>query len=298
MQETRRRQYRKRRIRRWLVKTTLAVLLVVAAGNLLGFLLRRAQTDQEPASTYTQAQQLSAGTSPEAPKKLGERQIEKELRAMAQKNTAYEEIYQQRDSYPQSVLNALCNNPEMLPFVQGYLQADKKADGILTGEECKEKIPLLLQWDTRWGYASYGRSDIGLSGCAPTCLSMVIIGLTRKTYATPDAIASFAQEQGYYLEGTGTSWSLMTEGADSFGIHGQEIRLSEGTMKEQLEEGHPVICSVGPGDFTTEGHFIVLTGVQDGKIKVNDPNCIRRSCLWDYETLAGQIKNLWAFTKK
>lgn len=51
------------------------------------------------------------------------------------------------------------------------------------------------------------------------------------------------------------------------------------------------------GNFTTEGHFIVLTGTSDGKIKVNDPNSRARSKLWDYETIEGQIKNLWAFDK-
>lgn len=42
-----------------------------------------------------------------------------------------------------------------------------------------------------------------------------------------------------------------------------------------------------PGDFTTIGHFILLTGVEDGKIKVNDPNSkIRSSKLWDYDVIA------------
>ena len=51
-----------------------------------------------------------------------------------------------------------------------------------------------------------------------------------------------------------------------------------------------------PGDFTTQGHFIVLVGGEDGKIIVNDPNSKERSSLlWEYDTLAGQIKNLWVF---
>ncbi len=41
----------------------------------------------------------------------------------------------------------------------------------------------------------------------------------------------------------------------------------------------------------------MLVGVEDGKIRVNDPNSrIRSEKLWDYETLAPQIKSLWAFT--
>ena len=155
----------------------------------------------------------------------------------------------------------------------------------------------MLQWDQRWGYVSYGSSDIALSGCAPTCLSMVIVGLTGNHNATPNKIAKYAQDNGYYLKGTGTSWSLLTEGASYLGVEGREISLSKKTVQTALQQGQPIICSVGPGDFTTEGHFIVLTGMKYGKIKVNDPNCIRRSCLWDYEVLEPQIKNLWAYCR-
>ena len=38
-----------------------------------------------------------------------------------------------------------------------------------------------------------------------------------------------------------------------------------------LENGEPVICSMRPGDFTTKGHFIVLVGMEDGKIRVQCP---------------------------
>ena len=77
--------------------------------------------------------------------------------------------------------------------------------------------------------------------------------------------------------------TLLTEGASHFGVVGREISLSKETVCGVLKQGQPVICSVGRGDFTTEGHFIVLTGMKDGRIKVNDPNCIHRSCLWKYD---------------
>ena len=242
------------------------------------------------------AQNMSIHDAKEkAPQKLSTTQIEKRLHSLAKKDSAYINIYDNRDKYPTVLLRSLCNNAEMLEFVKGYLSADGFAHGHLTKKECKEKIPLLLQWDQRWGYVSYGSSDIALSGCAPTCLSMVIVGLTGNHNATPNKIAKYAQDNGYYLKGTGTSWSLLTEGASHFGVVGREISLSKGTVCDVLKQGQPVICSVGRGDFTTEGHFIVLTGMKDGRIKVNDPNCIHRSCLWEYETLEPQIKNLWAY---
>ena len=51
-----------------------------------------------------------------------------------------------------------------------------------------------------------------------------------------------------------------------------------------------------PGDFTTTGHFIVITGLKDGKFIIKDPNSKERSNqLWDYQILEHQISNLWAF---
>lgn len=35
-------------------------------------------------------------------------------------------------------------------------------------------IPLLLQWDERWGYKNYGDNIMAINGCGPTCLSMVV----------------------------------------------------------------------------------------------------------------------------
>ena len=67
-------------------------------------------------------------------------------------------------------------------------------------------------------------------------------------------------------------------------------------MESALRGGRLIICVVGPGDFTTSGHFIVITGMQDGQFTVNDPNSTQRSSmLWDYETLEPQISNLGAF---
>lgn len=225
-------------------------------------------------------------------------QLKEQMKKLAKKDSGYRKIYENYDAYPEQLLSALCSNPEMLSYVQGYLDARPLASGGFTGKEKRQQLPLLIQWDKRWGYVPYGNSRIGMSGCAPTCLSMVLLALTGNTKATPDQVAEYAENAGYYQEGTGTSWSLMTEGCEHFGIHGTEISLDENVIKQHLEKGEPIICSMRPGDFTTEGHFIVLAGEADGKIMVNDPNSRKRSrVLWDYDTLEPQIKNLWAFSK-
>lgn len=186
-------------------------------------------------------------------------------------------------------------NPEMLEFVEGYTKADKSEVGGFKDSELEGKHPLLLQWDKRWGYAEYGGNMIAISGCGPTCLSMVVLGLTHKP-VTPYQVAKFAEKKGYYVEGSGTSWLLMTDGADSFGVHGSELALDESRMKAVLDSGGMLILAMRPGDFTTEGHFIVIYGYDDEGFRVNDPNSVIRSRKhWTFDRLSHQTRNLWSF---
>ena len=206
-------------------------------------------------------------------------------------------ILEQPELYPDELLEMLAGNEEAAQFVLDYPEKKDNAPADSIGDVTQGEIPLLLQWDERWGYGAYGNSMIAISGCGPTVVAMVSAGLLGDSSITPYKVAQYAQDHGYYVEGTGTSWSLMTEGARQFGVQGQELGLSESSIVSELENGHPIICSMRPGDFTTSGHFIVLTGVENGKIRVNDPNSrVRSGKLWDYSRLEYQINNLWVYT--
>ena len=201
--------------------------------------------------------------------------------------------------YPEGVINLLAKQPESEAFVLLYpeKQGTKQSIRLTEYKNCTE-VPLLIQWDTRWGYAPYGNGIVGLDGCGPTCLSMVSIYLTHNTKLTPDYIAEYAYENGYYKDGVGTMWSLMTEGAENLGLSARELPLDEQTIKNSLDSGEVIICSVGEGDFTTKGHFIVLTDYNNGMISVNDPNSYSNSQqTYSYERLKPQIKNLWSYSK-
>ena len=207
------------------------------------------------------------------------------------------EIMAYKDQYPDQLVELLENNEETVDFVYDYPEKKDTAPADTVGDVTQGEIPLLLQWDERWGYAYYADDMIAVNGCGPTAIAMVAAGLTGDNTITPYKVAQFAAENGYYAGDAGTSWSLMTEGARRFGICGEEMGLGESEIFSALENGHPVICSMRPGDFTTTGHFIVLTGVEDGKIRVNDPNSQARSeKLWDYSRLEYQINNLWVYT--
>lgn len=206
-------------------------------------------------------------------------------------------VYEQAGDVSDTLRELVKNNPETVGFVRDYQEKKDLPPAEDVGEVTTGVIPHLLQWDERWGYQIYGDNMIAVNGCGPTVISMVAAGLTGDNTITPYRVAKFAEENGYYEGDAGTSWALMTEGAAQFGIYGEEMGLSEGEIFSALENGNPIICSMRPGDFTTTGHFIVLVGTEDGKIRVNDPNSVKRSeKLWDYETLYPQISNLWVYT--
>ena len=149
--------------------------------------------------------------------------------------------------------------------------------------------------DQTFSYNTYSGDLMGLTGCGPTCLAMAAIYLTGDTSLDPYTVAQFAETNGYAVPGSGTAWSLMTDGAEALGLTARELPLDENSMVTALEGGELVICVMGPGDFTDSGHFIVLTGYQDGAFTVNDPNSYARSeRTWTFDDLQYQVKNLWA----
>ncbi len=222
-------------------------------------------------------------------------EIQSKIHALAQVDSDFRNIEAQIDQYSDVLLNQLCNNPNMIQFACSYNEKYGTTNGGI--EDCElNGIPLFIQWDDRWGYAAYGNNVVGLSGCGPTCMSMVIVGLTKNKEATPDALADYATENGYYESGAGTKWTFMETAGIAYGIQGTWIPLQKEMLYSELEQGHPVICAMRAGDFTAEGHYIVIAGIEDGKLKINDPNSVKRSSeLWEYEDIEAQIANLWAY---
>lgn len=242
--------------------------------------------------------QSSGQKDDSVPANTGEKEKNKAfgLTAAQQEEYMRREILANPSHYPDELLELLEKYEETVRFVYEYSEKKDNPPADTIGEVVKGEIPLLIQWDERWGYAPYGDDMIGMSGCGPTVLSMVAAGLTGDNTITPYVVATYAQQNGFYVENVGTSWSLMTTGAEHFGIKSKEVKLKKSNIEDELAQGHPLVCSVREGDFTTGGHFIVLTGIEDGMIRINDPNSrIKSQRLWDFERLADQINILWAF---
>lgn len=200
-------------------------------------------------------------------------------------------------SYPMKYLELLASNLDTFDFVYNYPTHFNTLSLSLDEAELTNGIPVLFQWDERWGYSVYGEDILALTGCGPTVLSMVLSYLCQDLSITPASVADYAQNNGYYINGQGTLWSLFEDYANLHGITCEYLLINEKVIMENLQAGIPLIVSMLPGDFTKTGHFIVLCGVNDDStIRVHDPNSkTRTEQQWDIDTLLPQIAAGWLF---
>lgn len=171
------------------------------------------------------------------------------------------------------------------------------------------EIPLFFQFDKQWANHQYAGTTIKIAGCGPTSLAMVVVGLTGDTSITPQTMADFSTQNNWAINGMGSSWALMTEGARHFGLNAEQVSTSADSLVENLSQGKVMIVStsykgyntptgVSTGYFTTGGHFIVLTGLtEDGNIKVNDSWSEKKSNeTFSPEFMQNEIKGAWAYS--
>lgn len=159
------------------------------------------------------------------------------------------------------------------------------------------EMPHLYQIDPLWSSLPYAGGTVRANACGPTCMTMVYVYLTGDTSLDPGSMAALADAGNYAPTGS-TEWRFMTEGAAELGITGTGIRPVRSAVTEALEGGNPVIVSVGPGDFTTLGHFIVLKDIdENGMLTVYDPNSSLRSARkWGIAEVLRQANMCWAFS--
>ena len=221
--------------------------------------------------------------------------------AAEEREKKYRWLLAHKDLFSDGKVEASEHNGDLIDFMYSYAKGigEVPEERELTDEDFVVDgtgIPALYQWDARWGYEKCGDSVIGLAGCGPTCMSMVAVGLTGDRSYTPDYVADYASSSGYYVDSVGTSWAFLTNAAGYFGLESETLMADENVVLRKLDEGDPIIASMGPGVFTTEGHYIVLVRERDGWITIRDPNNRALSAkVWKFEDLLPQIRNLWCF---
>ena len=173
--QSRRRKKRRRR----LPVPGIVLILFLMGGSLFlrGRFVRPHSPDTPPPASHSEQGEAEA---------VGDG-LPAQLQELAREEPRARDILSHLEDYPQELLELAVRNPETVGFVADYPQEKDRAPAETVEEAERGTIPLLLQWDPRWGYAQYGDGPMALNGCGPTALSMVICGLTGDGTATPSA---------------------------------------------------------------------------------------------------------------
>ena len=211
----------------------------------------------------------SRGGGTQTPFQPGTELLE-QLQSLAREELQAEALLACPEDYPEELLELAVRNPEALDFCGPLPPGEGRPARQLCGRGGAGDLPLLMQWDPRWGCATYGDGLMALNGCGPTALAMVVCGLTGDGSVTPWTVAQYADEAGYYVEGAGSKWELMSTGCQHFGLVARELPLDRSIMVRALEDGQPIVCSVGPRRFHHLGPL--HSAHRDGILLIHPPH--------------------------
>lgn len=198
---------------------------------------------------------------------------------------------------PQEDPAGLLQDPEITQF------AFHQGQEVLTGGVVE--LVYFNQGEEPWASAPFGPDQVRGFGCGPTAMSMVVSSLNSQV-VDPAQMAQLADEQGYCAPGSGSYLSIVEGMAQQFGLTAQPCgEISAGELCQRLASGQLLVALMGPGHFTTGGHFIVLRGATlTGQVLVADPNSRERSlALWDPQLILDELSPsrtngapLWSFS--
>lgn len=126
---------------------------------------------------------------------------------------------------------------------------------------------------------------------------MVIATLKDKT-VTPVTTAEWSMAHGYKALNQGTFYTYFVPQLSAYGIsckrlntsnlYGKSSSTAHTEALNALKKGDWVIACMGKGNWTSQGHFILLYGYENGYVYINDPA----------STGSARIKNTWALFAK
>ncbi|MGX4645639.1 MULTISPECIES: C39 family peptidase [Holzapfeliella] len=161
---------------------------------------------------------------------------------------------------------------------------------------------LILQTDERYKSLPYGTGagTLDENGCAVASLAMVSAFFDNSIKTSPADILNWSGSR-YFVDGQGTSWDIFPAFATQFGYQYHDLGNDINNAIPYLKQGIPVVISVGPGQFTQSGHFMVLSYSDDNGIRLldpnDDPNKNHSLTIYNPAEIQKDMMHIWAFTK-
>lgn len=168
-----------------------------------------------------------------------------------------------------------------------------------------------LQTDPRWGNLDYSapgeKTTIRASGCGPTAMAMVLATWADPS-VNPQNECAWALAHGYKAPHSGTYYGYFEPAGKRFGlkvyrlnysnIYGNSRSAYHAQARDALDRGDLVIACMGKGNWTSSGHYVLVYGVKDGIVYINDPASTKKSrTQGSYALFVQQVKYYWVIER-
>lgn len=160
-----------------------------------------------------------------------------------------------------------------------------------------------LQYDEEWNSKPYTITNnptqtIGSSGCGPTTAAMVLNYYVDDSI-TPIDTSKFAINNNHRTINDGTAWSYYKDIANEYDLDFKQTSSSKDALQWMNSKSDPlIVCSMGPGLWTSQGHYILLWDIENDIAYINDPyseELIRNQNSFDL--VASQCVQYFCFNK-
>lgn len=144
------------------------------------------------------------------------------------------------------------------------------------GTNTKEPVDY-KQYDSRWKKIKYtitgsSKQTIGSSGCGPTSMADIMATWVNKKI-TPVEMCEYSLKKGFRTKNSGTAWGFFKSVANAYpqGFSKFTQTKSIATLKSALAQGAFAVASMGPGYWTSGGHFICVYKMDNTYVYARDP---------------------------
>lgn len=168
-----------------------------------------------------------------------------------------------------------------------------------------------LQTDPRWAQCDYSapgeKTTIGASGCGPTSMAMVLATWADPS-VTPKTECAWALAHGYkapkqgtyygYFEPAGARYGLRVTRLNYSSLYGNATSAYHAQVKDALDRGELVIACMGPGNWTSSGHYVLVWKIEGDTIYINDPASTKAArTKGSYSLFRQQVKYYWVIER-
>lgn len=122
----------------------------------------------------------------------------------------------------------------------------------------------------------YGKATISSHGCGPTSLSIVASSILNKQITPIETTSKVCKANG--CTSSGSRYTALVNVGKDYGLKVTTTANNQEVINALSTNNSLVIVLMGPGTFTSGGHFIVLTGANtNGQVSVADPASRKRT---------------------